>query len=79
MTKPVWVTWIIVKTAWDWYLEATEIIDSEREREVVENSDTILIFVSTPSHMFFFASLTPLRLGYSLRSSAPFSLKLWAA
>lgn len=52
MTKPVWITCTIVKSAWDWYLEATEIIDSEREREVVENSDTILIFVSTPSRSF---------------------------
>ena len=74
MTKPVWIIWTIVKSAWDWYLEATEIIDSEREREVVENSDTILIFVSTPRRRFF-ACLTPPRLVYSLRSSALFSLK----
>jgi len=56
MTNPVWIK---DKSAWDWYLEATEIIDSEREREVVENSDTILIFVSTPSRMDIIA-LTPL-------------------
>lgn len=42
LTHPAWTT---AKSAWDWYLEATAIIDSEREREVVENSDTILIFV----------------------------------
>ena len=47
------ITWDTAKSAWDWYLEATEIIDSEREREVVENSDTILIFVSTPSRVVF--------------------------
>jgi hypothetical protein len=49
---------VTVKSAWDWYLEATAIIDSEREREVIENSDTILIFVSTPGRSLV-ASLTP--------------------
>jgi len=54
MTNAAWTT---AKSAWDWYLEATAITDSEREREVVENSDTILIFVRTCSRMFS-ASLT---------------------
>ena len=34
-----------VKTAWEYYNEATEIIDRERERDWLEQMDTILIFV----------------------------------
>jgi hypothetical protein len=34
-----------LKTAWEYYNEATEIIDRERERDWIEQMDTILVFV----------------------------------
>lgn len=34
-----------LKTAWEYYNEATGIIDRERERDWLEQMDTILIFV----------------------------------
>jgi hypothetical protein len=34
-----------LKTAWEHYNEATEIIDRERERDWIEQMDTILVFV----------------------------------
>jgi len=33
------------KSAWEYYNEATEIVDRERERDWLEQMDTILIFV----------------------------------
>ena len=36
-----------LKTAWEYYNEATEIIDRERETDWLEQMDTILIFVRT--------------------------------
>ena len=65
------------KSAWEYYIEKTEIEDSGREREWQELLDVVLVFVRPGQCQQYPVELIVLRPRpqYSLRSFRPFSFR----